>query len=270
MPLRLDLLDGFAVDVDGDSLRLWPSAQRLIAWLAVVHRSRHVLRVTVADRLWPDASPTKGASSLRSTLWRLPRTRGRSLVLSNASDLWLTPELEVDLWRAEEIAGALCVPDAVQIDPTADYTVLRRELLPDWDETWLAAEQESYRQKRLHALERAAGSLCASGRFAEALDASLAAVRSEPLRESAQRRVIEVHLAEGNHSEAIRQFDGYRRLLASELGIHPSPTIHRLVAPLLGRPADVPSEEPEPVPRAPSRQCAARLTDRRRAPHRAE
>ncbi len=68
----------------------------------------------------------------------------------------------------------------------------------------------------------------------------LGAVRSEPLRDSAHRSVIEVHLAEGNHAEALRQYDGYRRLLADELGLPPSPAIRRLVAPLLGRPVDLP------------------------------
>ncbi|MDP9399167.1 MAG: bacterial transcriptional activator domain-containing protein, partial [Actinomycetota bacterium] len=68
--------------------------------------------------------------------------------------------------------------------------------------------------------------------------AGLAAVQSEPLRESAHRRVIEVHLAEGNLGEALRQYQTYRRLVADELGLPPSPAIRRLVAPLLGRPVD--------------------------------
>ena len=52
--------------------------------------------------------------------------------------------------------------------------------------------------------------------------------------------MIAVHLAEGNHAEALRQYDGYRRLLAAELGLPPSPEIRRMVAPLLGRPIDHP------------------------------
>jgi DNA-binding SARP family transcriptional activator len=46
-------------------------------------------------------------------------------------------------------------------------------------------------------------------------------------------------MVEGNHAEALRQFDSYRRLLAAELGIPPTPSIRRLVAPLLGRPTDL-------------------------------
>src|SRR3954447_3582460 len=96
--------------------------------------------------------------------------------------------------------------------------------------------QESYRQKRLHALEWSALKLCERGRYTDALAAGLGAVRCEPLRESAHRRVIQVHLAEGNHSEALRHYDGYRRLLADELGLqHPDS-----ISPLTGPPAPPP------------------------------
>ena len=76
------------------------------------------------------------------------------------------------------------------------------------------------------------------GRYPAALAVGLAAVQSEPLRESAHRRVIEVHLSEGNHAEALRQYQTFRRLLADELGLPPSPAMRALVAPLLGRPVD--------------------------------
>jgi len=50
------------------------------------------------------------------------------------------------------------------------------------------------------------------------------------LRESAQRRVIEVHLAEGKVGEAIRQFRRCRQQLAEDLGIRPSRSLTELVA----------------------------------------
>jgi Bacterial transcriptional activator domain len=50
--------------------------------------------------------------------------------------------------------------------------------------------------------------------------------------------VVEVHLAGANQAEALRQYDGYPRLVADELGLRPSASIRRLVAPLLGRPVD--------------------------------
>lgn len=53
--------------------------------------------------------------------------------------------------------------------------------------------------------------------------------------------MITVHLAEGNAAEALRQYHVYRRMLALELGLPPSPSIRSLVGPLLGRPIERPS-----------------------------
>jgi DNA-binding SARP family transcriptional activator len=54
-------------------------------------------------------------------------------------------------------------------------------------------------------------------------------VRAEPLRESAQAALIRAFLSEGNPSEAVRQFESYRRLLATELGLRPSARIRSLL-----------------------------------------
>jgi SARP family transcriptional regulator, regulator of embCAB operon len=54
-------------------------------------------------------------------------------------------------------------------------------------------------------------------------------VRAEPLRESARAALIQAHLAEGNQSEAVREFTRYRRLLDAELGLAPTPRLHRLL-----------------------------------------
>lgn len=244
---RLELLGEFRLTYDEELLPASPSAQRLLAVMAVRHRARRARRAALAERLWPDSPTGRAVSNLRSVLWRLPRPRGRPLVQGNATTVWLSDGVDVDLWAAEELAhqvsGGRPRPEAM-----ADLALLRQDLLPDWSEDWLEPEQESYRQKRLHALEHGAAALCREGRFTDALEAGLDAVQSEPLRESAHRRVIEVHLAEGNQAEALRQYDGYRRLLARELGLRPSESIRRMVAPCSGaRSTCRPRDHPTPV-----------------------
>lgn len=241
---RLHLLGGFRLDLDGQHHPVPASARRLLALLAVGHRGRRAPRSALAEAMRPDSDPVRATSTLRSVLWRLPRERGRALVLADAIEVWLHPELEVDLWEAEASAHALCGPRAPDVSELPDLALLSQDLLPTWHDEWLAVEQESFRQRRLHALERGAELLCRAGRYHDALGAGLGAVRSEPLRESAHRRVIEVHLAEDNHAEALRQYDHYRRLLADELGLAPSDSMRRLVAPLLGRPVDFSGTRP--------------------------
>jgi DNA-binding SARP family transcriptional activator len=68
-----------------------------------------------------------------------------------------------------------------------------------------------------------------AGRHGEALQAAYAAVRTEPLRESAHRTVVRVHLAEGNVAEAVRAYELFHTLLEDELGVRPTDQMTRLV-----------------------------------------
>ena len=66
-------------------------------------------------------------------------------------------------------------------------------------------------------------------RFGQAVQAGLMAVSGEPLRESAQRTLIAAHLAEGNASAAVKQYEAFRELLFDELRLEPSPVMQALV-----------------------------------------
>jgi DNA-binding SARP family transcriptional activator len=91
-------------------------------------------------------------------------------------------------------------------------------------------ERERFHQLRLHALEALCDRLTTAGRYGEAIDAGLAAVTAEPLRESAHRVLIKAHLAEGNQGEADRQYQLCRRLLRDELGVDPSNALRALLS----------------------------------------
>ncbi len=106
------------------------------------------------------------------------------------------------------------------------------DILPMWDEWWLVTERERYRHARLHALEEAGQRLLRSGNCGRAIALGLVAVQADPLRESAHRLLIASHLREGNASEAIRDYVGYRRLVQHELGVEPSQRMEALIQPL--------------------------------------
>jgi DNA-binding SARP family transcriptional activator len=71
-------------------------------------------------------------------------------------------------------------------------------------------------------------------RFGEAVNAALLAVSAEPLRESAQRALIEADVAEGNLAEANRSFRYYRDLVFRELGVEPPSNLHTFLGPVDG------------------------------------
>ena len=96
------------------------------------------------------------------------------------------------------------------------------DLLPGVYEDWAIVERERIRQRMLHALEMLSHRLVSVGRYADAIEAALTAVSADPLRESAQRALIEAHAAEDNWGEARRSFECFRTLIRRELGVSPS------------------------------------------------
>lgn len=223
------LLDGFGLDFDHVRVHVLPSARRLLALLAL--RDGPVSRTAVAALLWPEATARRAAACLRSTLWRLAKP-GAPLVEAVDDTLCLGPGVDVDFRRACRLADAVAVTERV-VDPEA-VALLRADLLPGWDHPWLHPEQDWWHEARLRALEVLGERFRSVGDRHRAHQAALAAVRSDPLRESAHRTLVELHLADGNPAQALRQYTAYRMRLRTELGLEPSAEIHRLVRPLLG------------------------------------
>lgn len=227
-PLRLTLIGGFALWRGSQELGIAASGQRLIALLAL--RDRPVGRLHVAGTLWPDYSTERSLADLRTTLWRVNQSSER-VIAATPSFLRLGADIEVDVRNLAAFARRLTetgTSESVDLD-SVGMADLVGDLLPDWYDDWLEDGREELRQARLHALESVARRLSASGRHADAIQAALAAIRLEPLRETAHRTLIEMHLAEGNWSEACRQFQRCRRLLREELGVEPSDSMRLLV-----------------------------------------
>jgi SARP family transcriptional regulator, regulator of embCAB operon len=228
--LRISLLGGFQLENKGAAIVLPEGSQRLLAFLAL--RGRPVRRPVAAGTLWPFATETRASSSLRTALARLPDAAGAA-VMATARELGLSARVSVDLWDSRTLAHELLAPPDSSLSPDPGLeaiSALSGELLPDWYEEWVLIEAEDWRQLRLHALEALAQRLTVQGRYGDAAAAALAAVRAEPLRESPRAALVRVHIAEGNPSEALREFARYGELLMLELGIEPTDRLRALVA----------------------------------------
>jgi DNA-binding SARP family transcriptional activator len=195
------------------------SAERLVSFLAINEGS--IDRLHVAGTLWPDVAEARATACLRSTLWRI-RLAADGAVAATTSRVRLGPVVVSDLQEFNESVRRVLDRPIEVTDEDVARMVAPAELLPGWYEDWVLVERERVRQMRLHALERLCGSLTEQRRFAEAVEAGLAAVQGDPLRETAQRALIGAYLAEGNCSEAVRAYRGYRRLLNDQLGLDPS------------------------------------------------
>ena len=222
--MRLNLLGAFELFVNGRALRLPVSAQRLVAFLAL--QERPVRRLFVAGSLWTDASENRAAASLRSALWRT-QAHGR-LIETTSDQLRLASAVHVDLHRADAVAARELAHEPCT-DLDVDIGLLVRDLLPDWYEDWAVLERERFRQRRLSALDALCERFVRAGHVGRALDVGLRSLAGDPLRESAHRAVVRAHLADGNVSEALRQYRLCKQLLHEQLGVEPSERMEELV-----------------------------------------
>jgi DNA-binding SARP family transcriptional activator len=230
--VELSLLNSFELRWEGAPVPLPVSAQRLLAFLAL--HDYAPLRAHVAGMIWLDTPEARAIANLRTTLWRLHQF-GCHLVEATSRDVRLAPAVRVDFKEATQLAHRLIGGAADEGDLNADWKPLAGELLPDWYDEWVLMEREHFRQLGLHSLEMLSERLTEARKFGRALEAALAAVAGEPLRESAHRVLIKTHLAEGNASEAIRQYRFYKTLIRDQLGLDPSPAIEALVEGLMIR-----------------------------------
>jgi DNA-binding SARP family transcriptional activator len=221
---RLELLGGFRLRHGESTIRVQPNVQRLLAFLAI--QGRPLQRLYVAGRLWIDSSQETANANLRTALWRL-RHPDRGLVEVTAKDVVLAAGVVVDLYEATARAQRVLAGRAHDGDVAA--LIGADELLPDLYDDWIVIERERFRQLRLHALERLCEQCRDAGRFADAVEAGLAAIATEPLRESAHRVLISSYVAEGNLSEARRDYRMYCKVARKQLGIEPSPRLRGLV-----------------------------------------
>jgi DNA-binding SARP family transcriptional activator len=224
---RVHLFGGPYVVVDGVRRSVPEGSKRLLAFVAL--RQGRLERRHVAGTLWPVGGDDRSAGNLRSALWRL-RREGVDVLESDKWSLCLRDGVAVDVqeirsWADRMIAGAPTATDLSQGPPETDALYL----LPGWYDDWTIVERERLRQRVLHGLEAMSKELSLRGLHADAVEAALVAVNAEPLRESGQRALIGAYLGEGNWVEAQRAFQGFRGLLAGELGVIPSDELTRLV-----------------------------------------
>jgi DNA-binding SARP family transcriptional activator len=223
----LHLFGGPYITLSGQRKEVPEGSKRLLVFVAM--RRVRVERSCAAGTLWPIGGELRAAGNLRSALWRLRRA-GIDLIVADKWSLMLSDEVVVDLRIMEEWAARLIAGTATRDDlEVMQWHMDALDLLPGWYDDWALMERERVRQRLLHALEALCRALIDRGRYAEAVDVAMTAVSADPLRETAQCLLIEVHLAERNWREARRAFDFYREVLRAELGVEPGRPLLRLL-----------------------------------------
>jgi DNA-binding SARP family transcriptional activator len=232
----LSLLGGFDMFVDAALVRLPMGAQKLLAYLALQERVS-ASRVVAAEHIWADSRRSRAFANLRTALWQSRAVGGLDLIQKNGDRLSLSAGVYVDFNSALGRARDLSIRSGPDLSGVGDHDDgirdLSQGLLPSWSDEWLLLDRERWDQVRLHTLELLAHRLMAAEKYLAAIEAALAAVAIEPVRETAHRMVIQVYLAQGNGACALKHYQRYRSLVQYELGVSPSRQMSQLVQPLL-------------------------------------
>lgn len=217
----ISVLGTFAAHRDQRRLRLRPSPQRLLALLAV---RGDLPRAEAGGHLWPDVQDDRALANLRTVLWRA-RADAAGFVTEDG-DVVRLKDVDVDVTALRTWAWrALRAEDQMAPPPQTDG----RELLPGWSDEWCVQPREELHLLYLHALEAAGHRMLTNGRLGEAATLAAIALSIDPLRESANRLLIEIHIRNGNSYDALKRYTSYATQLMLETGTVPGPALTAMV-----------------------------------------
>lgn len=228
--IALRLLGSWDATMRGARVPTGSRQQRLLAALAI-HGPRS--RAYLAGLLWPEVPEDHALGSLRAAVFTLSRRLPGAVVCQGGS-LALAETVDVDLHHLLELVRR---PVASWSAARDDAWVLDRpgvQLLPGWYDDWVLAEQARLQELYVNAVEERAEFCLAHRDVHRALALARTVQDAAPLRESAVCLLIRAHRGLGNETEARRTFEGFRALVARELGEQPSDRVRGLLQPLPG------------------------------------
>ena len=224
--LRIDLLGGFTVRVDGRSLARLPSArqQQLIAFLVLHARGGPIPRQRASGTLWPESTEVQAQTNLRRELHHLREgwPKVEALIASESRTLG---------WRehASVIVDVVAFERAADRGHEGDLAALREaaalyqgDLLPDCADEWIQPERERLQQRARQVLGRLVTALEQDRAFGEAIERGRQLLRLDPLDEQAWCALMRCHARQGDRATALHLYQECAALLKKELGVQPS------------------------------------------------
>ena len=248
---KLHLLGSFHLTADNQPLSGFRSdkARALLAYLAATPELAH-RRDTLAALLWPDSPDSTALTNLRITLSNLHKLLTDALTITRQTVQFNPQAVETDLLHFYRL-----LPN----DPKAAFALYQGDFLqgltlpdaPPFNE-WRTIQQERLHRQMVQTLDQLLAKAEAEEQWEEAREVATRQLQLVPWHEPAHRALIRALARQGNHAEALAQYERCRATLRDELGLDPSaetiallteisasqPTVSNLPAftdPLIGR-----------------------------------
>jgi basic membrane lipoprotein Med (substrate-binding protein (PBP1-ABC) superfamily)/DNA-binding SARP family transcriptional activator len=251
------ILGPFEAIADGRALELGPPKQRTLLAVMALHANQLVTTEQLIELVWGDAPPRTAAHSVQVYVSDLRRrfgdagapdvisTRGSGYVLHADEETLDAHRFERLVVTGSRLAregdadgGAHALEAALRLwrgPPLADlaYAEFAQPHIRRLDDL------------RLRAIEELSAAQLQRGRSADALSDLSTLLEQHPFRERARELQLLALYRSGRPADALRTYEAYRRRLADELGVDPSPALQQLQGRMLLQDASLlPLHEP--------------------------
>ena len=250
MSLQITLTGKLAAQAGGakaDATDLPGRQAPLVFAYLVAERDRAVPSEELAEAVWNGTLPPTWRPALRGVVSKvrdfldvlgLPATDALTSV-AGCYRLELPADTAVDVEQAageaDAARSALAAGDLELAAAAAERArvIAGRPLLPGQEGAWVEHRRAGLQQVLVDSLELLVDIHLRAGRPDPAVGPARDLVALEPFRDSAHERLLRAHAAAGDRGEALRAYDRYRRILAEELGVGPSPGLEAIYLELL-------------------------------------
>lgn len=230
------------VDTPGRTLDLddLPGGKpRQLLEIVALARGAIVTKPVLAEQLWSGRPPPHATATVETYVAVLrrslqPGVAGRDTVIRTAAGGYRldTRRARLDLDDFDETTAA-----AARVDPALAVSLWqralgiagRRVLEHEPHAEWAHEVREDYARRAVRAAVRGSRAALAAGELELAVSLAEEATRRDPLTEDGWQAVIEAHGRAGRPAAAARAAAACLEVLATELGVYPSPLTRRLL-----------------------------------------
>lgn len=220
MALRLLLLGGARIQLDGEPVTGRPAQRRRIAVLALLARSvrRTLTRERILAYLWADSSPDAARRLLSEAIYVLRRDLGDAVISTVGDEITLSSQVECDV---DEFLDAV-----VRNDHARALTLYSGPLLDGWFvraapdfERWVEAERVELAATHVKSLWILTQHRETVGDWAGAAAGWQAIIRVDPYGSTAVLNAARALVSAGEPAAALQQLATHETLLRDDLGV---------------------------------------------------
>ena len=228
------LLGPVEVRVRGRAVPLASARQRLALTVLLLGDGHLIPADRLIDELWGGVLPTDPPAALRTQVSRLRRVLGPAggdLITGDGGYRLHHQRHQLDATRFEDgLAESAQANGERALEALDEALALWRgpALAEFTDRPFAQPEAVRLDELRVVARERRAGLLLSLGMAGDAAAALQAVVAEHPEREHALGLLMQALYQGGRHTEALAAFRSWRRHLAEDLGLDPSPGLLRI------------------------------------------